>query len=111
MTKLSNAGTANAAGSKPITEFGHATLTRRKTSKNCAGPARAAAAQGNVLPAKFRRNTNGNTANTAKKIRYQTSGVCGDKLELETANRWKCQAHSTANAPANPTRGSQSSKR
>src|SRR5882672_4826424 len=44
-------------------------------------------------------------------MRYQTRSACGDRLGLEISNRWKCQAHSTANVPASPTRGSQSSKR
>src|ERR1017187_6574509 len=111
MMRLASAGNANAAGSKPIMELGQAIFTSRKTRRNCAGPASAAAAHGKVLSANFRRNRNGNSANAAKKIRYQASGVVGGTFELVMSKRWKCQAHSTAKVLMSPTSGIHSNEK
>ena len=76
--------------------------------KNCGRPAIAAVAHGTTRSPNFFRNRNGNSANTAKKIKYHVSGRFGDMLGFAASNRLKCQAHSSAATQARPTAGSQS---
>src|SRR6185436_1743655 len=99
--RLNRAGTANTAGSKPITLFGYAALIRRWMRKNCAGPASAPVAHGTILSANWRWKIKGNSANTAKKMRYQISG----SLAKAGSKFLKCHAHSRATTLANPTAG------
>src|ERR1017187_9354623 len=68
------------------------------------GPAKAAVAHGTTLSWNCRRNRNGNSVNTAKKMRYHVSG----RVASVGSNRLKCHAHSNAVTQASPTAGIQS---
>src|SRR5271170_6189512 len=78
--------------------------------KNCGGPAIAAATHGTTLFSNCRRNKNGNSANTAKKIRYHVNTRFNGWFGFAGSKRLKCHAHSSAVTHARPTAGIQSSE-
>src|SRR5208282_4100161 len=78
--------------------------------KNCGGPAIAAAAHGTTFFSNCRKNKNGNSAKTAKKIRYHASTRFSGWFGFAGSKRLKCHAHSSAVTHARPMAGIQSSE-